>query len=560
MNIIRPLLVLILLILFGNAKAQTLQWAHSFGSIDLDVGYTILTDADGNVYVSAYFSDTVDLDPGAGLLEFGSAGIFDISIQKFDPDGNLIWAKVFGSAGADVPGVMKFDSFGNIYLSGWFNDSLDFDPGAGTFSLIPFGDYDAFLLKMDSDGNFLWAEKFGGAGQEIGQDVEFDPAGNVVLGGSFEGIVDFDPGAGVTLLDSAIAHGGFAVKLDSDGNFISATSFDVDVIDADGNMYSSNYFTGTFDFDPGAGTAMLTSAGSRDIYIIKLDPAGNFRWVKQIGDVGADEARVLDIDPAGDLILTSMYEGTVDYDPNSGVDLKTSAGMKDLVIQKLDTAGNSLWAKSFGGPGAEFFNGAYVDGLGNVYSTGNYELTTDFDPGPGIQNYTVLGLADAFVLKLNTDGEYEWAYSLGSTDFENGVGVHADAMGNFYGSGLFSLTIDFDPGPGVDNETSNGGGDMYIFKWKQSLSGLIPSESESPFEMTIHPNPMSDFSLLSLNGSETENYTVLLHDFQGRLIRTISDSHSNPVQIERGSLPSGIYFVQVIGENGFSQCKKLIIE
>jgi len=556
MNIIRPLLVLILLILFGNAKAQTLQWAHSFGSIDLDVGYTILTDADGNVYVSAYFSDTVDLDPGAGLLEFGSAGIFDISIQKFDPDGNLIWAKVFGSAGADVPGVMKFDSFGNIYLSGWFNDSLDFDPGAGTFSLIPFGDYDAFLLKMDSDGNFLWAEKFGGAGQEIGQDVEFDPAGNVVLGGSFEGIVDFDPGAGVTLLDSAIAHGGFAVKLDSDGNFISATSFDVDVIDSDGNMYSANYFTGTFDFDPGAGTAMLTSAGSRDIYIIKLDPAGNFRWVKQIGDVGADEARVLDIDPAGDLILTSMYEGTVDYDPNSGVDLKTSAGMKDLVIQKLDTAGNSLWAKSFGGPGAEFFNGAYVDGLGNVYSTGNYELTTDFDPGPGIQNYTVLGLADAFVLKLNTDGEYEWAYSLGSTDFENGVGVHADAMGNFYGSGLFSLTIDFDPGPGVDNETS----DMYIFKWKQSLSGLIPSESESPFEMTIHPNPMSDFSLLSLNGSETENYTVLLHDFQGRLIRTISDSHSNPVQIERGSLPSGIYFVQVIGENGFSQCKKLIIE
>ncbi|MBN4073029.1 T9SS type A sorting domain-containing protein [Crocinitomix catalasitica] len=455
---------------------------------------------------------------------------------------------------------MVIDDFDNIYLSGWFSETMDFDPGAATFNLTSAGQADAFFLKLDSDGNFLWAERFGGPGWEGGNDVEFNAAGNVLMGGSFEGIVDFDPGAGVVNLDSAIAGGGFTVKLDSDGNFITASNFDIDAIDGDDNMYASFYFTGTFDFDTGPGTAILTSAGSRDIYVLKLDPGGNFLWVKQIGGTEANESRMLDIDGDGNLILTSVFEGTVDFDPNAGLDLKTSQGQEDLVVQKLDTAGNSIWAKAFGGGGVESITGLDIDDLGNIYTTGKFEMTVDFDPGPGSEILSdVLGSGDIFFQKLTTDGEYEWAYGLGSWAFDTGIGVHVDAAGYFYGTGLFFEWVDFDPGPGATILGSNGIADIYIFKWKQSLSGF-PNDTENQAVISLFPNPMTNMTELYFELKDTEPYTLTLSDAQGKLLRTIPNLNSGSVQIERANLTSGIYFIQLNSKSGISLSRKLIIE
>ena len=111
-------------------------------------------------------------------------------------------------------------------------------------------------------------------------------------------------------------------------------------IDSSGNVYTTGYFTGTVDFDPGAGTSNLTSVGSTDIFISKLDSSGNFVWAKSMGGTGTDQANSISIDSSSNIYTTGYFAGTVDFDPGAGTSNLTSAsGSNDIFILKLgDTA------------------------------------------------------------------------------------------------------------------------------------------------------------------------------------------------------------------------------
>ena len=172
-------------------------------------------------------------------------------------------------------------------------------------------------------------------------------------------------------------------------------------LDSSGNVFTVGEFLQTADFDPGPGSANLTSGGSRDAFVSKLDSAGNFVWVSQLGGSGNVRAYAMAVDPAGSVYTVGNFENTADFDPGSGVANLTSAGSNDVFVSKLDGAGSLVWARQLGGTSSEGASGVALDGARSVYTVGQFRGTADFDPGPGAVNLTSAGVDDVFISKLS---------------------------------------------------------------------------------------------------------------------------------------------------------------
>jgi hypothetical protein len=167
--------------------------------------------------------------------------------------------------------------------------------------------------------------------------------------------------------------------------------------------------------------------------------------------------------------VTGLFQDLVDFDPGPGVDNHTSNGWYDVFLSKFDSLGNFQWAKTWGGIDFDCGYGVAVDGSGNVYVTGCFEATIDFDPGPGVDNHTSNGYYDVFLSKFDSLGNFQWAKTWGGIDYDYGWGVAVDGSGNAYVTGLFYETVDFDPAAaGVDNHTSNGSYDVFLSKFDSS--------------------------------------------------------------------------------------------
>jgi hypothetical protein len=325
--------------------------AWSMGGNADDYGYGIFLDAAGNIYTTGYFKNTADFNPAAGVeypLTSASIGVQDIFISKLDNGGNFLWAKAIGGTAADVGLGISLLSTGNVYITGWFQGTVDFNPDAGSmFNLTSRGgSYDVYVCKLDSDGNLVWARAMGGTSEDIGQAVSVDSSGNVYTTGWFNDRADFDPGAGTTfnLTSTGIASDIFISKLDSNGNFVWAKSMGgasaADVgygiaVDPAGNVYTTGGFSAAADFDPGAGTFLLTSAGNEDIFISKLDSSGLFVWAKAMGGPLADYGYDIAVSSAGAVHATGFFQGTADFNPGPGTFNLVSAGFEDIFICRL---------------------------------------------------------------------------------------------------------------------------------------------------------------------------------------------------------------------------------
>ena len=334
----------------ANTHAQTLEWVKTFGGKYSDYGFFIAIDSEGNVYTTGYFSETVDFDPGTGVTNLSAVGEIDVFIQKLDAQGNFLWAKSFGGKNYAYTASIAIDDVGNVYTIGNFSDTVDFDPGMGVTNLNSVGKTDIFILKLDAQGDFLWAKSFGGTGRGLGTSIAIDAANNVYTAGYFSGTVDFDPGIGVVNLSSVGQEDIFIQKLDANGNFLWAKSFggilndrgNFLAIDDANNVYTTGSFVSTVDFDPGIGVTNLSALGSYDIFIQKLDAQGNFLWAKSMGKYNDDVGISIAIDAMGNIFTTGYFIGTVDFDPGIGVTNLSSIGDLDIFIQKLDKNGNFL--------------------------------------------------------------------------------------------------------------------------------------------------------------------------------------------------------------------------
>jgi hypothetical protein len=460
-------------------------YAKAMGGTRSDAGNAIVVDASGNVYITGSFQATVDFDPGAGVVSFTelSAGVGDIFLAKYDASGNYVYAKQMGgAAGADVGNAIAIDGSGNAYITGSFNGTVDFDPGAGTANLTSAGGNDIFFAKYDASGNYVYAKRMGGTNSDIGNSIAIDGSGNAYITGSFNGTADFDPGAGTQNLVSAGGSDIFLAKYDASGNYayaksIGGTSLDVGSsisIDGTGTAYITGYFIGTVDFDPGVGTQNLTSsAGSYDIFLAKYDASGNYVYAKCIGGTSSDIGNSIAIDGTGNAYITGYFIGTVDFDPGAGTaNLTAGNTFFNAFAAKYDASGNYLWAGALGGYGNTTYDdrgqSAAIDNSGNVYITGRFTGTVDFDPGAGTANLTSAGNTDIFIAKYDALGNYVYAKRMGDVNSQEGRSITVDASGNAYVTGNFSGSVDFDPGNGTVNLTTTGGLDIFFAKYDAS--------------------------------------------------------------------------------------------
>ena len=420
-------------------------------------------------------------------------------------DGDFVWAKGLGQATDDMGYGIFVDSVGNVYTTGYFQDTVDFDPGPRTVELTSAGFNDIFITKLDSSGSLVWAKRIGGGFDDIGLSIFVDSAGNVYTTGYFQGTnVNFNPGAGTAPLTSSGSADIFISKLDSDGNYVGAwamggTTFDYGYgifVDSTGNIYTTGYFQNTVDFNPGSGAFPLTSAGSQDIFISKLNSDGSFVWAKRIGAAAADVGLGISLFSTGNVYITGWFQGTnIDFDPGAAVfPLTSSNGSYDIFVSKLDSNGNFVWAKAMGGISEDIGQAVSVDTLGNVYTTGWFNDTADFDPGAGTALLTSTGSADIFVSKLDNGGNYVWARAMGGpSSADVGYDIGIDPSGNVYTTGSFQGTdVDFDPGTGTFPLTSAGNEDIFIsklnssgsFVWAKAMGG--PS-TDYGYDIAVSP-------------------------------------------------------------------------
>lgn len=208
-----------MLILTGlMMNSQEIQWGGRFGGIGEDVIRSMQVDGLGNTYTTGYFTDTADFDIGTGEVFLTSNGFYDVFISKHDTNGNFEWVRKIGGTGFEYAVAMNTDDLGNIFLTGVYEGTVDFNPGSEEYLLTSSGGLDIFILKLDPNGEFVWARSVGGVGYEESTAIDITPAGKVIILGYFYEEVDFDPGVGTYLMNSMGGSDSFILTLDEFGN------------------------------------------------------------------------------------------------------------------------------------------------------------------------------------------------------------------------------------------------------------------------------------------------------------------------------------------------------
>ena len=395
---------------------------------------------------------------------------------------NFEWAKKMGGTWIDQGESIVVDDQCNVYSTGGFNGTANFN--GVTINAPNSQNSEVYVQKMDPNGNLIWVVSVGGTYQDLGQSITLDNAGNIYIIGRFLGTVDFNPDpSGVYNLTSsggATHYNTFILKLSSAGNFIWAKNnesnwaFSVKT-DAAGNVYTAGNFAGTRNFNPGGSNAILTTQAYK-FYVEKLGPNGNFLWAKTSANSGYNYGNSMSLDPFGNILVTGKFKGTVDFDPGVGnTNTSSISSNSDCFVLKWNSNGDFVWVKNMGGAGSSPLcegHGVVSDLLGNVYTTGKYRSTVDFNPGGGTSNLTSNGNWDVFVQKLSSAGTLIGAKGFGSTGWDSGKAIDIDASGNVYVTGDFSETVNFDPW-GTTNLSSAGSTDIFIQKLDASLNTLM---------------------------------------------------------------------------------------
>ena len=454
----------------GDNGDSHIPFIKTIGGGDSDVGRSVTTDKNGNIYVTGFFCSTVDFDPGSGVDSHASNGSGDIFLTRINSDGTYGWTKTIGGSWVDGGNSVTTDDNGAIYVAGSFEDTVDFDPGSGVDSHTSNGNSDIFLTRINSDGTYAWTKTMGGTSTERGESVTTDDSGNIYVTGYFVDTVDFDPGSGT---HSHTSNGGndiFLTRINSNGTYgwtITMGGATTDqgksvTTDDSGNIYVTGFFEDTVDFDPGSGVDSHTSNGSGDIFLTRINSNGTYGWTKIIGGASGDGGNSVTTDDNGAIYVAGSFEDTVDFDPGSGTDEYLSQGATDIFLTRINSDGSYGWTVTAEGANYDGGESVAAGNNGAIYVAGHFEDTVDFDPGVGVDSHTSNGSGDIFLTRINSDGTYGWTKSMGGAGNDSAIFVTVDRSGTIYLTGCFSLSVDFDLGTETVQKTSNGGNDIFL--------------------------------------------------------------------------------------------------
>ena len=586
-NVLKIYPILLVLILCFNScalRAQEFDWSVAFQG-NFSFPTDIVTDDNGNSYTLGYFESSLDFDPSDNVYYLNelTADKGNIYCVKLSSTGDLMWAHQIGGifnsnvsvTELDQP-KLAIDGSNNIYVTGLYDYRVDFDTSDSSTFLIPNPELESstfrFISKYDTNGNFIWAkELFEDQTTTKVKSIEADVNGNIYISGNFRNTIDFDPGSNTyNLSTNNSLYDIFCLKLDTNGVFQWAKQLGnlsendkVSDMSIDSNfIYMTGYYRGQADFDTGASVSNLNSAAnSEDAFIAKYELSnGDFVWAKSIGQSnGFDHGYAIIPDNDGNVIATGSFRGTIDFDSNpNSTYIMSPIGVSSTYLLKLDNNGNFIWVKNFGAENGSSFgsterpNDLSINSSNSVILSGIFLNQMDCNPDVNdVFNVVSNGSRDIFVLQLDSNGDFLWANSYGSSSDEFTYGSTTSTNGKVFLTGLFSGLIDFNPnapGGDVNNPFSY---DSFILKLDGQTFGI---ESQNNKEsLVLSPNPATNYIYVD---SKLNNLEVIIYDMNGRIVLNQNlDNYSRTILID--DLNSGIYLVNLLSDSG-KIVKKLI--
>src|SRR5690606_36726888 len=364
-------------------------WAWSGGGRKDDLGARLALDAEGNLYLAAYFRGTATFD----TFSLTSVGQVDVALLKFSPEGDVLWARSGGSTDTDACYQVSVGPSGDVYITGRFGHPNGAPATFGDFTITSAGHYDVFVVRYSPEGDVLWAWSAGGPHPDRAYGLAQDADGSTYVAGRFKELATF----GDTTLVSAGHHDAFLAKPTPEGDVLwvrSGGGSNADpardlALDAAGNVYVTGRFQGVATF----GDTTLTSTGHYDVFLVKYTPEGDVLWARRGGGPTADVGYTVAVDAGGDAYVTGSFHQTATF---GGITL-TSAGRNDIFLTKYAADGTIRWAQSAGGERTDVGHGITVDPNGHLYVSGYFQGTTAFGPHP----LTSAGGNDVFVAKYD---------------------------------------------------------------------------------------------------------------------------------------------------------------
>jgi len=526
----------------GTLHAQTAyDWGLAAGSSKRDEVTDLALDAQGNVFVTGVFEDSMDMANGSATEYIHSNGFKDIFLAKYDATGTKAWAFSIGALGWDRGWSMAIDPQSNSYIGGVFTNRADFDPGPDSLFLRsnPAGFWpDGYLAKYNPEGELVWAKHLLTARDRSGSQsatllsitgMEIDAQGDLVIGGAFWDTVWVAPNQ-MIVSDGPLADL-FIAKYDQDGNFkwVKQMGGSGDqriqslAIDPQGNIAVTGFFFGNPDLNP-AGGAMLSSQGGEDIFIAKYDPTGNFLWAHGIGSpngapVSPESGLDIGSDAMGNIYLTGRLLGDADFDPNTSGGEFIADASNNLYCAKYSPSGALTWFFGLAGGSYKLGKRLSVQANGDFWLGGEYGASfaqggMDVDPGPDTVAISSLGGAeDIFIAKYDKDANFITVREIrgtGDSKLEGLVGNDAHvAFGGYFDR---SLLLDR---PSGDLRLSRGAQDIFAVKWGEESMSLDQTAAKSLIRLS--PNPCSDqLTIRFTNGAQVDQVKMI--NLQGQVV------------------------------------------
>ncbi len=476
--------VTVLLLAFcAPVRAQQYLWADAFGNSSATASSAgVAVDGQGDVVIGGSFSGSVNFGTGATQASGGPDGFV---AEYSGVDGRPQWVQHIGGSGAVTNvNAVAADSAGGVYIAGSFTSAVSFPGGSFTSA----GSSDAFVMKLDANGAYVWSVKIGGTGGDIAYGVDTDASGNVLVTGYFSGTADF---GGTRLVSSGAS--GFVAKYSPGGQYLwgkalggGASDWAVGtsvVAGVNGAVAVTGRFSGSVNFGGGA----LTSAGLTDIFLAMYDTNGTHLWSRALGGAGSDNGSGVAVDGNGNPVITGSFYNNVDF--GSGQPLQGASDRASIFVAKYTAGGSYLWAKSFtdvttpAGYSADVVaNGIAVDGSGNIALTGG--LTGNVNFGGGLLSGSS---KDIFMAEFDASGAYRWAQRFVASFPDAGFGITFDANANVLMAGTFQQAVNFGGGT-----LSPGSGNAFVAKYGSTTTQNSPTAT--PTQTAVPPAPTFTFT------------------------------------------------------------------
>jgi len=372
------------------SSTGTVTWATRIAGTTDDAALGVATDSSGNVFVTGVYSGTAtlynsDTTTGATLT---NAGLYDVFIAKYSSAGTLTWATRIGSTGYDYGFGIATDSTGNVFVTGQYASAVTlYNTGGGTgATLTNSGVNDVFLAKYSSAGAVLWATRIASTGDDSGNGVATDSAGNVVVTGSYNGaltLYNTGGGTGATLTNSG-GSDAFLAKYSSAGAVIWATRIASTggdggggvATDSAGNVFVIGGYSAALTlYNTGGGTgATLTISGSYDAFLAKYSSEGTLTWATRSANVAQYKVAT---DSAGNVVVCGYYPGTptmYNSDTTTGATL-TFVGVQDGYIAKYSSTGfitaNTVYSGGYPASSTILVDGTYTPSTFSPFVNGS---------------------------------------------------------------------------------------------------------------------------------------------------------------------------------------------